>query len=668
MKDRENLRIDIISSISDVYIDEATGERMSASSRLKKRKNIYIFATSCAAAILIFISALLPFLLLPTDEVPSGGIPNGGIPSGGIVAPQKKVPVYTGMTVSNESPFSSDGTEILLLSKDKEKIKEKLKNDLSVSAEKSLYYAYPGEDIYITVNFDNPDNFEILSFTLNGNKYSSYMFESGSDMENIVLKVNVGDTSGVISYTIDAIKYVHGEKINDVKIEGDRTVNVGVYDSEQPTASIQDLVLGTDFISFTGEILDPHALIEKVDGRAYVLLYNGDTLLEKHELTVGEARAFNFTGLSSENEYVLVAAAVFDAYDGAGEDVHVLYSAEFSCDPAIVPIYLKTEANTVYFEIQRANSISNLIKTELIDSNGSVIKTSQDLVNSFENIPRGKFRIRVSYSYTVGGVTKTEERFSDEFFCLAGIQPTRGDIMKDYSEEPIYNATTNDLRPHTGVDISAQEGSKVFSMSDGWVTAVYCDDHYGFTVEITDEFGYKYLYQNLSENIPVAADAYVKEGDVVGFVGMSSLIEMVEEGYHLHFAIKDPDGNAIRPEFVGLPPEDLKTPDEKIDEAIANSEWLKSGIMYVIIPDPRAEQIREEYIVVLSGQDVSASFSLDSPHARLIISGSGAFLIEYDFSQVTEPTDIHVKITLSCDGATRELDCIISLCYTLPEE
>ncbi len=661
MKDRENLRIDIISSISDSYINEATKERISAGARLKKRKKIYISAASCAAAVLIFVSALLPFLLLPSDEGPIGGT------GGGITATQENVPVYTGMTVSNESPFSGDGTELLLLSKDKEKVKEKLKKDLSVNPERSLYYAYPGEDIYITVNFDNPDDLEILSFTLNGNKYSSYMFEPGSDMENIVLKVNVGDISGLISYTIDAIKYVHGEKIKDVKIDGERTVSVGIYDKEQPTAEVGDLNLGADFISFTGKILDPHALIEKVGGHAYVILYDGDTLLEKHELSVGEAKAFNFTGLGFDGEYTLVIAAVFDAYDGAGEDVHVLYSAEFSCDPAIVPIFTKTEADTVHFEIQRKNGFATPIKTELVNLDGTPVKSSAGLVTSFENIPRGKFKIKISYSYTIGGVTKTEERFSEEFFSLAGVQPTLGTVIKDYSEEPVHNATTNSMTLHTGVDIEAPEGSRVYSMSDGVVTNVYCDDHYGFTVEVTDRFGYKYFYQCLDENFPVSQGEFIKTGEVVGFVGASAIMEIFE-GYHLHFAIKDPSGNAVKPEFVGLPPEDVLTPDEKIDEAIASSEWLKSGITYVIIPDPRAEQISKEYVTVINGSDVAASFSLESPHASIITSNQSGFLIEYDFSQVTGATDIHVKITLSCEEVTRELDCVISLCYSLPDE
>lgn len=65
-----------------------------------------------------------------------------------------------------------------------------------VGAAESIYYADKNQDIFITIKLSNPDSYEILSFTLNGKKYSNYMFENGSDMENLVLKVNVGDVGG----------------------------------------------------------------------------------------------------------------------------------------------------------------------------------------------------------------------------------------------------------------------------------------------------------------------------------------------------------------------------------------------------------------------------------------------------------------------------------------
>ena len=96
------------------------------------------------------------------------------------------------------------------------------------------YYAMKNEEVYIHIHLDNPAEYEILSFTLNGKKYSSNMFERGSDLHTIVLKYNVGDANGVQEYSIDAIKYVDGDRIKDVRMDGDKTVQVWLNDDAAP--------------------------------------------------------------------------------------------------------------------------------------------------------------------------------------------------------------------------------------------------------------------------------------------------------------------------------------------------------------------------------------------------------------------------------------------------
>ena len=127
-------------------------------------------------------------------------------------------------------------------------------SDLSPEAAQDIYYADPGDDVFVVVHINNPSGYEILSFTLNGVKYSSYMFEYGSDLENLILKVNVGNTEGIQEYTIDQIKYVDGTDIKDVRMEGDRTVKIGVSTNKQPSVTITDFVSTLDSISFKSSI------------------------------------------------------------------------------------------------------------------------------------------------------------------------------------------------------------------------------------------------------------------------------------------------------------------------------------------------------------------------------------------------------------------------------
>lgn len=191
-------------------------------------------------------------------------------------------------------------------------------------SERDIYYATSGEDIYITVHISNPDNYEILSFTLNGKTYASYMFEPGSDMEHLILKYNVGDVEGIVEYTIDAIKYVDGTQIKDVLMEGDQTVRAGVHSDKQPTADIQNEVVGINTLSFGVTVTDPLALISQSGGLLYAVMTDGTNILSAQALTVGEPTTVTFDGLATGRYYAYGIVAYYDSLDGNGIGIHIL--------------------------------------------------------------------------------------------------------------------------------------------------------------------------------------------------------------------------------------------------------------------------------------------------------------------------------------------------------
>ena len=187
-----------------------------------------------------------------------------------------------------------------------------------------MYYAAPNQDIYIFIHIDNPDSFEIMSFTLNGKKYSSYMFEDGSDMETIILKYNVGDASGIVEYTIDAIKYIDGTEIKDVLIDGDQTVRVGVKTENQVYATVSELNVGTNSISFNANIKDKDNLVEYFKGSLYAVLYDGDEIVAKQELSVGDNSVL-FDNLDTNSLYQYAIVGYYDDLSGSGFGMRVLH-------------------------------------------------------------------------------------------------------------------------------------------------------------------------------------------------------------------------------------------------------------------------------------------------------------------------------------------------------
>lgn len=151
-------------------------------------------------------------------------------------------PVYLGMSIESSAPQTIMPMTIY--------------PSLSIWAQgDEVYQSRTDTEILINIHFENPEQYEILSFTLNKKKFASNMFERESDLENIILKVAVGDFDEVTEYTIDAIKYIDGEMIKDVKIGGDQTVKLyreyaityhDIFEAEYPT----EYTILSDTISF----------------------------------------------------------------------------------------------------------------------------------------------------------------------------------------------------------------------------------------------------------------------------------------------------------------------------------------------------------------------------------------------------------------------------------
>lgn len=139
---------------------------------------------------------------------------------------------------------------------------------------------------------------------------------------------------------------------------------------------------------------------------------------------------------------------------------------------------------------------------------------------------------------------KEEEKTPEK---LTFTSPVVGEVVKGHSiDTPVFSDTLQEWRVHTGIDISADEGTEVRAAADGTVTKVYSDPLLGKTVEITHDGGIVSLYSNLaSADIAVKEGDAVKSGALLGYVGDTSLSELADEA-HLHFAIKV-EGVSVNP-------------------------------------------------------------------------------------------------------------------------
>ncbi len=112
-----------------------------------------------------------------------------------------------------------------------------------------------------------------------------------------------------------------------------------------------------------------------------------------------------------------------------------------------------------------------------------------------------------------------------------------GILSKEYSDKMlVYSTTMEDYRTHMGIDINASLGSPVLAAADGTVVDIYNDAMTGRCIKIEHDGGLSSIYRNLSDTAAegLAVGNKVKCGEVIGYVGESSMIEIAQEP-HLHF-------------------------------------------------------------------------------------------------------------------------------------
>lgn len=113
--------------------------------------------------------------------------------------------------------------------------------------------------------------------------------------------------------------------------------------------------------------------------------------------------------------------------------------------------------------------------------------------------------------------------------------PVDGDIILGFAKDKhIYSRTMGDFRTHPGVDIAAKGGTEVRAVLAGKVANVYEDDLFGVTVVIEHSEKRKTVYANLQQNPPVKKGDRLDQGNIVGLIGDTAVVECAEDA-HLHF-------------------------------------------------------------------------------------------------------------------------------------
>ena len=143
------------------------------------------------------------------------------------------------------------------------------------------------------------------------------------------------------------------------------------------------------------------------------------------------------------------------------------------------------------------------------------------------------------------------------YFDLEGESVRRAFLLRPLAYRRISSLFTNSRyhpilqtwRSHRGVDYAANAGTDVMATSDGVVIHRGMDGAYGNSVEVRHSNGFMTRYAHLRGfRSGIAVGSRVRQGDIIGYVGMTGLAT----GNHLHYEMLR-SGRHIDPLSVDLP-------------------------------------------------------------------------------------------------------------------
>lgn len=184
------------------------------------------------------------------------------------------------------------------------------------------------------------------------------------------------------------------------------------------------------------------------------------------------------------------------------------------------------EGKAHVFSVQQKNGVSFKTKVEIEDKQYPIQRLTVKNKRKVNPNPEDLKRISVERIRK----TKAKTYWSDPNPIFDFAWPVEGRISSTFGLRRFFNE--QERRPHSGLDIAADEGTPIKATASG--TVIEAGDFFfsGNMIYIDHGQSIISLYAHLSR-IDVKPGDIVKQGDIIGAVGQTGRVT----GPHLHFAI-----------------------------------------------------------------------------------------------------------------------------------
>ncbi len=110
-------------------------------------------------------------------------------------------------------------------------------------------------------------------------------------------------------------------------------------------------------------------------------------------------------------------------------------------------------------------------------------------------------------------------------------------IRNDAYGEGAFGAKRRGGRRHAGIDLEARMKSPVYASKSGWARSLFFPGGYGNLVIINHPGHWETRYGHL-DKIAIKKSQWVRQGEIIGFVGKTGNADLKGITPHLHFEIR----------------------------------------------------------------------------------------------------------------------------------